>query len=233
MKKYGIERIVTIPLDFGELSWSQVMKMVGMKPKPAEFHNAILQRLPEINERAYKIVEKNKSMIFAEWVSPISTSLKTSQALIAKIIPPLDHITDTYYAQIIQLIANLPHQIIMIHTGWGSRVNPLIEIIEKFPMKKFVLAHLKEDDDTENFDRIAIMKQFSNVYLEMSYLSSPKRLAQYVKMGFGDRILFGSDFRTLEDEPTLKWMINAVELADISNQDRERIWYSNADSLLK
>lgn len=233
MKKFQIERIIGIPLDLGNLSWSQVMKMVGMKPKSLEFQNAILKRLPEINQKAYNSIKHENTMIFAEWVSPIAPRNLNSQAMIAKIIPPFDHISENYYSQLLQLISNLNHPIIMIHTGWGSQVEPLNGIIEKFPKKRFVLAHLKEDDDNANFDRIAVMKRFSNVYLEMSYLSSPKRLGQYVKMGFVDRILFGSDFRTQEDEPTLKWMINAVELADISNQDREKIWYTNADSLLK
>jgi hypothetical protein len=140
---------------------------------------------------------------------------------------------DSFAIEMHHIIAQLPQPAIMIHTGWGSAPAEYHNLIGNFPEKTFILAHLKEDDDSDNFERQSILNEFDNCFVEMSYLSSPKRITQYIKLGYEDRILFGSDYRTVDDAPTLRWMLDAVKLAPISDEARRKIRYENARMLLE
>jgi len=225
MAKYSIEKIVGIPLP-NNLEF-------GMCGKSDEYRFNVLKRLLNTSTEI-GIKYKDDNIIFAELAS--ATERNSPFAVVGniiKFIPVIDHFRyNLYYFDLISAISSKPQNIVMIHTGWGSKVDRLGMVIKEFPEKTFVLAHMKEDDDEYNEDRKFMLDKFPNVYVEMSYLSSPKRLAQYVQMGFEDRILFGSDFRTMADEPTLQWMIDAVNVAQISQEQKEKILYKNAKKLL-
>jgi predicted TIM-barrel fold metal-dependent hydrolase len=91
---------------------------------------------------------------------------------------------------------------------------------------------IEDGDDTFNDARKSVMKRFDNVYLETSYCTSPKRIAQYVELGFGDRMLFGSDFRTMQDESSLEWFELAITVARIGDDAKKAILHDNAARLL-
>jgi len=129
------------------------------------------------------------------------------------------------------MISKIENKIIMIHTGWGSKVSNLLKIIKNNKNKIFVLAHMKEDFDFYNSDRKKAL-YYENVYLEISYMSTPKRIRQYAELGYLDRILFGSDFRTFEDEITLKWYIYGIHSLGLSRSERDKIFYYNAYDLI-
>jgi len=131
-----------------------------------------------------------------------------------------------------EIIGKLPHHIIMIHTGWDSSPSYYDNIIKHYPKKIFILAHMKEDNDSYNTNHIHILKKYNNVFIETSYLSSPKRITQYVNLGFENKLLFGSDFRGIDDEVSLKWFVNAIELTSISKEAKEKILLKNAQKLL-
>lgn len=126
-------------------------------------------------------------------------------------------------------------EIVMIHTGWKSPVLPwgLFSYLESdTPQKSVILAHMKEDTDTMNQARIALLEQYDNIYVETSYCPHPKRIMQYVNKGFGDRMLFGTDFRTEDDEQTVRYYKHLIREADISENVKKDIFSGNAKTLL-
>jgi predicted TIM-barrel fold metal-dependent hydrolase len=141
-------------------------------------------------------------------------------------------VDDRYYGDMMTIISAIQPRIVMIHTGWGSRVEPLEEVINHFSKIKFILVHMKEDDDSYNAERIHAMSACDNSLVETSYAPHPKRISQYVRMGFGKRMLFGTDFRVLSDEQTLRYYKHLITEADISNHAKKDILYDNACNLL-
>lgn len=120
----------------------------------------------------------------------------------------------------------------MIHTGWGVSPGPVGKLASEFPKGKFVIAHMKEDNDLYALERFNALKNNSNLYCEISYFPHSKRISQYVNADLGSRLLFGSDYRTREDEQSLRGYIAMLNEADISDEVKKRILYDNAKSLL-
>jgi hypothetical protein len=243
MDKHDIEKSVVIPLDFGELGakgWNGILSNAGMKPKSTIYENEVLMKLASVNRATHEKFKGNGRFVFAPWESACvdfpSSGLDPSRdgVKVVKFIPVLDDVWIAYYKQMQKkLETEIKQPIVMIHTGWGSRIEPLVPVIESFPDRTFVLAHMIEDgDDSFNTARQDVMNKFDNVYLETSYCSSPKRISQYVEKGYGDRMLFGSDFRTMQDESSLEWFEMAVMLARIDDVAKENILYNNANQLL-
>jgi predicted TIM-barrel fold metal-dependent hydrolase len=244
MDKHDIEKSVVIPLDFGDLGargWDEILSHAGMKPKSRTYKNEVLRKLASVNRSVHEKFKGNNRFVFAPWESaclefpssgldPIKDGVK-----VVKFIPVFDDAGVAYYKQMqAKLEREIKQPIVMIHTGWGSRIEPLVPVMEAFPGRTFVLAHMAEDgDDTFNVARQGVMDKFDNVYLETSYCSSPKRIAQYVEKGYGDRMLFGSDFRAMQDESSLEWFEAAVMLARIDGESKENILYNNARWLLE
>lgn len=246
LDRYKIEKAVVMPMEFGNFSMRKLLTLVGMNEKPVSYQEKVLKKLYSFNNALrVKIKEDTKRFIFAAWISPtvyyeetppefyLKFKFEDAEPIkIVKFIPVFDHVTSNYYRKMIELLSEIPQTIIMIHTGWGSKVIDLVKVIETFPEKNFVLAHMKEDDDMDNEQRKEVLKKNENVYLETSYAPHSKRIWQYVRAGFGDKLLFGSDYRLPEDEQTLRCYIKMVEEADISKEDKEYIFYQNAVDLL-
>lgn len=238
MKRNNIEKSIQMPLDFGGMPWQEAVKHAGMNLKSKKYITQVLHQLPNINQKAFNKVKGHDCFEFVPWISILTEIDEVSKfdwfkhSCIIKIIPVFDDVDENYVLKLHDLIENLPQHIVMIHTGWQSSPGLYNKLIAHYPDKIFILAHMKEDDDSDNADRIAIIKKYENAYLELSYLSSPKRLKQYVSYGFEDQILFGSDFRTLGDEISLKWFLNAVTLCNFSEEITRKILYRNAKKLL-
>lgn len=240
MEKNDIVKIIGMPLNFGHMSLDKVIELSSVKEKPKKYIQLFLEKIDDINGECYDIYSKYDWIEFVPilTVNPsydvfhnILESDWFNDSQIIKFIPIFDNMTSDYYKKLEKMIDVYEKKVVMIHTGWGSEIHPLNHIIERFKDTKFVLSHMKEDDDKMNRDRIQALKTFDNVYVEMSYISSPKRLVQYVNMGYEDRILFGSDFRTESDEVSLNWFLNAVKLCGFDKKIETKILYQNARKL--
>ena len=111
--------------------------------------------------------------------------LKNDQIDIIKLIPLFDNTTKSYKAKLIDCVSNLKQKVVMIHTGWGnkswgsglqSEVFP--ELLQKFPEKIFICAHMKEDTDLDNYRRLELLNKYSNFFVETSYVPHAKRIWQ-------------------------------------------------------
>ncbi|MDE5582572.1 MAG: amidohydrolase family protein [Ruminococcus sp.] len=107
----------------------------------------------------------------------------------------------------------------------------MAEIIGKFPSLTFVLAHLGGIyvwDDTEKY----LAGKFDNLYLDISVIASfdidKKQLFRIIEKHGADKILFGSDCPW--DNPSAE--IDLINRLDISESDKEKIFYRNAHRLL-
>lgn len=240
MHKKNITTAICIPFELPiEKSNKDLVQIAGMTPKPL-WCQTMLQFSSFVNEQWYQSISNQSQFIFVPWISILTDISKIKHTTwfqmsqIVKFIPVFDHVEsiDIYVTKLSEMIEQLPQHIIMIHTGWGSSPRIWKSLIQNHPHKIFILAHLKEDTDDDNIARQEIMK-LPNVYFEISYLSSPKRIEQYVKVfRFGNKLLFGSDWRSNADTCTLNWFINAIKLCPISQSEREKIFYTNAHELL-
>lgn len=104
--------------------------------------------------------------------------------------------------------------------------------MEKFPEMKTVVAHaggLNLWDDVEKF----LAGKFNNLYLDLSVIASfdidPNQLLRIIQAHGTDKILFGSDCPW--DNPANE--INMINNLNLSETDKEKIFFRNARSLLK
>lgn len=241
MTRYEIMHLWGVPLDFNGLSWDTVLTEATCAPKSAEFRTRYLDALLTINARTHRRYHEISEITFVPILSPwlsmdaLQKEPWFTDARILKIIPIFDHVTDAYFTERLpHFLDGCPQSIIMIHTGWGAPILPLEPLIQRYSKKHFVIAYMKEDTDAMNHARIRLLQTYSNVSMELSSLSSPKRLHQYVHdYHFADRILFGSDLRTDADAVSFQWFSNAVTLCNFSAEVTAKIFYRNAQQLMQ
>lgn len=101
-------------------------------------------------------------------------------------------------------IASLKNIPIMFHTGGypGSDAIQYLMFCQEFPEVKVILAHGKPLDQA-----LAVMKNAKNAFVDSSFLPI-EGLQTICAAGFGDRILFGSDY------PAIKYFRPEMELVD-------------------
>ncbi|MDD2679123.1 MAG: amidohydrolase family protein [Candidatus Nanoarchaeia archaeon] len=234
LSRNNIEKAVLMPYDFGELSEKEAYLASFSPLKTKEYINCFLKQLGRINEELYNKTLGIEKIIFTPWLSPECSDLSSfTHAKVVKFVPIFDNLNEDYFQRIEPLIEEAINNgaIVMIHTGWGANVQPVISLAEKFPLGKFVIAHMKEDDDSYNYWREKALA-LKNVYCEISYFPHPKRIANYAKKGLAEKLLFGSDFRKLEDEQTIRGYSAMVNEADMSEEQKKGIFKDNALNLL-
>lgn len=103
--------------------------------------------------------------------------------------------------------------------------------VKKFPEMKFVAAHaggLNLWNDVEKY----LAGKFDNLYLDLSVIASfdidKNQLLRIIQANGTDKILFGSDCPW--DNPANE--INMINNLPLSENDREKIFFQNARSLL-
>ena len=107
----------------------------------------------------------------------------------------------------------------------------MARVVGKFPELKFVVAHLgglKLWNDVEKY----LAGKFDNLYLDISVIASfnidENQLLRIIQAHGTDRILFGSDCPW--DNPTNE--INMINNLPLSENDKEKIFFRNAHTLL-
>ena len=115
------------------------------------------------------------------------------------------------------------------HTWGGDRycgAEMVRKIAERYPRLKLLLAHCLHN---RWGTAVEIARAFSNVYLDLcAVLDDRGAVETFVEAGLVDKVLFGTD---------LPWFsphqgIGALLSADITDADRYKILYANAERLL-
>ncbi len=115
--------------------------------------------------------------------------------------------------------------IFSFHTDWSWRLD---EMIEQYPDLPFVAAHPGERASVEN--HIARMRKYDNAYLDISGTGILRlgMLEHLVNNVGADRILFGTDYPISNHD----LYVHCVNVARISDGDKEKIFHLNAERLL-
>lgn len=104
-------------------------------------------------------------------------------------------------------------------------------VLNDFPSMRLILAHLA-GADTYWDDALELLRDFPHVCVDTALfprLMSTDKLVSFIKLVGSDRVMFGSDFAgadVLEDAAKL-------ERLPISDEDKERILYSNASRFFR
>ncbi len=122
-------------------------------------------------------------------------------------------------------VANSYEMICSYHTPFKY---DMTKIIAANPKVKFVAAHPGEQNRVE--EHIEIMKKYDNYYLDLSGTGLFRfgMLKHLVTRVGADRILFGTDYPICNPQ----MYVQAVYGERISDEDREKIFYKNAASML-
>lgn len=110
----------------------------------------------------------------------------------------------------------------------------LKKMLARFPNLKLWIMH---GGDQFNEGAIAIMREHKKVYADISVLSNPQIvpadrfsliMKKFIDAGLEDRLMFGSDNGSIEK------VIDAVEaLTFLSNEQKEKVFYKNAEEFFK
>ena len=123
--------------------------------------------------------------------------------------------------------AHQMHSLVLVHTWSDGEIAALTEISEKYPEMRLIMAHAGA---TSGVKRCAeAIKTHKNLYCDFPIASAPYGIVEtLVKHGDANKILFGTD-STLAD-PRITY--GRVLFADISDEDKTKIFYKNAAKIL-
>jgi len=125
------------------------------------------------------------------------------------------------------------------HTPWINTIEDYALLPYIAPETKLVYAHM---GGLLNFREVLGIAAHRNVYLDTSYsivtISREiglDRLSQYIKLLGADKFLFGSDTipGLTPRELSVKTQIDLVKSLTLGEEEKEKILYRNAESLLK
>jgi predicted TIM-barrel fold metal-dependent hydrolase len=123
---------------------------------------------------------------------------------------------------------NLP---LLVHCGrhWRSHVKYVIERAKEFPSLTFIAAHMGGGATDLVADALTRLNAsgVENVYLDTSAMKLPWLIEEGVRLVGADRILFGSD----EPYADARMSKVCVDLCDIADEDKEKIFYKNFERL--
>ena len=182
-----------------------------------------------------------------EWIKKLDLLLKKRKIKGIKIFPGHDPIypTDKRLIPVYKLCIKHDYPIV-IHTGWNSNHpevakynNPkyIIKIAKKFPKLKIIIAHYFWPEVEYCYK---ITRGFKNIYFDTSALADDevieetgldkikKVLEQSIKDN-SESVLFGTDYAMCDTKKHIK-LINSLKL---SKEDREKVFWKNADKLFK
>lgn len=135
---------------------------------------------------------------------------------------------------------------VVIHTGWNSNHpevakynNPkhIIKIVKKFPKLRIIISHYYWPE-VEYCYRIT--RGFKNIYFDTSALADEEviketgldKIKKVLEQSIKDNpesVLFGTDYAMCDIKEHIK-LINSLK---ISNENRERVFWKNANKLFR
>jgi len=119
--------------------------------------------------------------------------------------------------------------LVLAHTWGGSALDgPRVvrEVAERYPRVKLLLGHSCHGEWDE---AVALARDFSNVYLELTAVFDDRGvLEKFVREVGSERLLFGTDLPWFDPHQA----VGALLSADIDDEDRHNICHRNAEALL-
>ena len=121
---------------------------------------------------------------------------------------------------------------IVLHVGDEkldfSNPERLSRVLEKFPTHKFVAAHMGGYSVWEKEAKSLVGK---NVWFDTSstmHRVPPEKMVQMIRSHGADKVLFGTDYPAV----SLKWEVERIEALSLTEEEKEAIFFGNAEKLL-
>ena len=118
------------------------------------------------------------------------------------------------------------------HTDWTHWCHPSIlgELAEKFPDTKIVMQHFGL---SQSLDVISVAKRLPNVYADTSAVIHPRNILRFIKEVSQERIMYASDTIRSTEHFQPQEELNRVQCLNLSKEIEEKVFSSNARTLLK
>ena len=217
MKKYGVDESIVMP------NLSSVIKTENLNK---EFMKNLLDLSKSIDFCFYpfiiidprEIETLNQISYFRDHIYGVKFHPSISETLIT------DYKMDIFMTNI-----NVP---VLVHCGRNrlSHISYLIQTAKRFKNINFIAAHMggNATDLIEEAIQLISKEQLDNMWLDTSAGKLPWLIEEAVNKIGSEKILFGSD----EPYSDTRIGIQCVELAEISDEDKEKIFYKNIKELL-
>ena len=226
---------------FGELRAYGITRCAGSATHKADSNQALeayAEILPRLNREAYEWQERYPDSFTAGiHIHPDFIDLSCKEVeyyaahgvrLVGELVPYLMGWRNYNDPRLWEILEVVQAKDMVLNFHPNKRPEDMEAMIRQVPNLKIVIAHL---DGYGLYDfAIEMMQKYENVYFDISAHGAERAgmLQDAVARVGADRILFGTDFPGYSPES----FVQAVLSADISDDDKERIFYKNAEQLL-
>lgn len=120
--------------------------------------------------------------------------------------------------------------LVLLHATTDGRSNPqaIGRVARKFPHLFFIAGHPVFTEE-QRAQCVTAVQSCGNLNLDLAYQADPATTEFFVRKVGASRVFFGSDAPYFDPSQ----VIASIEAANISEPDRERIFYKNARQLIK
>ncbi len=182
---------------------SMVMPFPGTNQE-VKVHNEIADMAKKYPGRIYGMISINPHREYNEYMQEVERCIKMGFRAIK--LHPLGHacmVTGKDADKIFQAAKTFDIPVI-IHTGMGvpfTLPSVVVPRAKEYPDLKIILAHAGAYIYSSEAELIA--KEFSNIYLETSWVGAPHRIKSFVKSIGAQRVMMGADLiDNMENELT-------------------------------
>lgn len=213
----------------------KMMEKFGIEKCLISSAKAIVSDIVQGNAEVERIIDKHPQLLGYVVINPNYPEVSREEAKLylsnRKFVGVKIH--PDYSGQLINSEANKSllksflryNKPLLVH-GWGkSGADAVAEVGNEFANLKIIMGHMGGSEWKEG---IRVAKSANNIYLEpcCSYPDKGK-IEQAVGEVGANRILFGSDLTLINPA----FVIGMIEDADISDEDKEKVFYKNAKAL--
>lgn len=133
------------------------------------------------------------------------------------------------FASILKALGDRP-ALVLIHSTPDGRANPtaIAAVACRFPHIQFLLGHPVFTEDQQR-QCVEAGQANANIYLDVAYQADPATTEFFVGEVGAERVLYGSDAPYFEPAR----VIASIEAAKITEADREKIFWRNAERLIQ
>ncbi|MDE1994340.1 MAG: amidohydrolase family protein [Rhizobiaceae bacterium] len=119
--------------------------------------------------------------------------------------------------------------LVLMHSTPDGRANPtaIAAVAQRFPQIRFLLGHPLFTEEQRK-QCVQAVRANANIDLDLAYQADPAITEFFVREVGGDRVFYGSDAPYFEPSE----VIASIEAAKISDEERAKILFGNAERLI-
>lgn len=178
--------------------------------------------------KGYYVFNPNSKELFLERIGEVLTS---KGYIGIKVLPNYhNHALDgDGYTEVLEFADK--HKLIVLSHTWGDKphnsTKEVAAVLKKYKNMQFIMGH-SAPGDLDAAIQLAITHD--NAYLDLCDIHRHSGIVEkMVKQAGADKVLFGTDMPWYDPA----YCIGSVLYADITDDEREKIFYKNAQKLLK